>query len=98
MLLLSRFWRCCGVLIIKERPHWSLSNLRLQGTAVWDFEPIRRTQQDKGSLATIVRSAAVTDLHFVKLSALPAWLAWLFIHILFIVGFRNKLVELHNPK
>ncbi len=47
---------------------------------------------DKGSLATIGRSAAVADLHFVKLSALPAWLAWLFIHILFIVGFRNKFV------
>jgi NADH:ubiquinone reductase (H+-translocating) len=47
---------------------------------------------DKGSLATIGRSAAVADLHFVKLSSLPAWLAWLCIHILFIVGFRNKFV------
>jgi NADH dehydrogenase len=47
---------------------------------------------DKGSLATIGRSAAVADLHFAKLSSLPAWLAWLFIHILFIVGFRNKFV------
>jgi NADH:ubiquinone reductase (H+-translocating) len=47
---------------------------------------------DEGSLATIGRSAAVADLHFIKLSALPAWLAWLFIHILFIIGFRNKFV------
>jgi len=51
---------------------------------------------DKGSLATIGRSAAVADLHFIKLSALPAWLAWLFIHILFIVGFRNKFVVVFN--
>jgi len=49
---------------------------------------------DKGSLATIGRAAAVADLGRVKLSGLLAWLAWLFIHILFLIGFRNRFVVL----
>ena len=50
--------------------------------------------QDKGSLATIGRSAAVADLGRIKLSGLLAWLAWLFIHILFLIGFRNRFLVL----
>jgi NADH dehydrogenase len=49
---------------------------------------------DKGSLATIGRSAAVADLGKIKLSGVPAWLAWLFIHILFLIGFRNRVLVL----
>jgi NADH:ubiquinone reductase (H+-translocating) len=49
---------------------------------------------DKGSLATIGRNKAVADLKFMHLSGLPAWLAWLFVHIIFLVGFRNRLVVL----
>jgi NADH dehydrogenase len=49
---------------------------------------------DKGSLATIGRNKAVADLKFFHLSGLPAWLAWLFVHILFLVGFRNRLLVL----
>lgn len=45
---------------------------------------------DKGSMATIGRNKAVADLRVVHLSGLPAWLAWLFIHIMFLVGFRNR--------
>jgi NADH dehydrogenase len=47
---------------------------------------------DKGSLATIGRSAAVADLGKLKLSGPLAWLAWLFIHILFLIGFRNRAI------
>jgi NADH dehydrogenase len=47
---------------------------------------------DKGSLATIGRSAAVADLGRVRLTGLPAWLAWLGIHIFFLIGFRNRFV------
>jgi NADH:ubiquinone reductase (H+-translocating) len=47
---------------------------------------------DKGSLATIGRRAAVAVIGRVKLSGLPAWLAWLGIHIFFLIGFRNRLV------
>ena len=49
---------------------------------------------DKGSMATIGRNKAVADLKFVHLSGLPAWLAWLFVHIIFLVGFRNRLAVL----
>jgi NADH:quinone reductase (non-electrogenic) len=49
---------------------------------------------DKGTIATIGRNRAVADLKFVHLSGLPAWLAWLFVHIIFLVGFRNRLLVL----
>ncbi|MCC6415873.1 MAG: NAD(P)/FAD-dependent oxidoreductase, partial [Opitutaceae bacterium] len=45
---------------------------------------------DKGSMATIGRSAAVVELKRLKLHGWPAWVAWLFVHLLFLVGFRNK--------
>jgi len=45
---------------------------------------------DRGSMATIGRSAAVADIHGLKLSGYPAWIAWLTVHLLFLVGFRNK--------
>ncbi|HEY2102917.1 MAG TPA: NAD(P)/FAD-dependent oxidoreductase [Chthoniobacterales bacterium] len=46
---------------------------------------------DKGSMATIGRNKAVADLHALHLSGFPAWLVWLFVHILFLVGFRNRI-------
>jgi NADH dehydrogenase len=49
---------------------------------------------DKGSMATIGRNKAVADLRFVHVSGLPAWVAWLFIHVVFLVGFRNRLAVL----
>ncbi len=50
--------------------------------------------RDKGSLATIGRSRAVAVIGAVQLSGLVAWLAWLGIHIFFLIGFRNRLVVL----
>jgi NADH:ubiquinone reductase (H+-translocating) len=47
---------------------------------------------DKGSLATIGRAAAVAQIGKFELSGYFAWLAWLFIHILFLIGFRNRLL------
>lgn len=49
---------------------------------------------DKGSLATIGRAAAVAEIAGVRLSGLVAWLAWLVVHIFFLVGFRNRLLVL----
>ena len=46
---------------------------------------------DKGSMATIGRSAAVAKIKSLEFSGYPAWLAWLVIHLLFLVGFRNKV-------
>lgn len=49
---------------------------------------------DKGSMATIGRSAAVAWVGHFKFSGLLAWLAWLFIHLIFLVGFRNRVAVL----
>jgi len=52
---------------------------------------------DKGSFATIGRGAAVGDVFGrIKLSGFIAWLAWLAIHILFLIGFRNRFVVMFN--
>ena len=45
-------------------------------------------------MATIGRSAAVASAMGLKFTGLIAWLMWLFIHLLFLVGFRNKLAVL----
>ena len=45
-------------------------------------------------MATIGRSSAVADLRFVRFSGLLAWLAWLFIHLLYLVEFENRLLVL----
>jgi NADH:ubiquinone reductase (H+-translocating) len=47
---------------------------------------------DKGSLATIGRAAAVAQFGKFEMSGYFAWLAWLFVHILFLIGFRNRLL------
>ena len=47
---------------------------------------------DKGSLATIGRAAAVAQFGKIHISGFVAWLSWLFIHILFLIGFRNRLL------
>ncbi len=49
---------------------------------------------DKGNMATIGRNKAVADLNFVHFSGFPAWLVWLFVHVLFLVGFRNRILVL----
>jgi NADH:ubiquinone reductase (H+-translocating) len=49
---------------------------------------------DKGTMATIGRSAAVAWIGRFKFSGYLAWLAWLFIHLIFLVGFRNRLAVL----
>ena len=48
--------------------------------------------KDYGSLAVIGRNSAVVDLGFIKFSGFPAWLAWIFVHILFLIEFDNKLI------
>jgi NADH:ubiquinone reductase (H+-translocating) len=49
---------------------------------------------DKGNLATIGRGAAVADLNWLQISGWPAWLIWVFIHLLYIVEFQNRLLIL----
>ena len=52
---------------------------------------------DKGSMATIGRNKAVVDLpKGVRFSGLSAWFIWMFIHLISLIGFRNKLVTFIN--
>lgn len=47
---------------------------------------------DKGSLATIGRNAAVADFDRLRFSGFSAWLLWVFIHIMYLIGFRNRVL------
>jgi len=47
---------------------------------------------DKGTLATIGKAAAVGDIGKLRVSGLVAWLMWLFVHIFFLIGFRNRFI------
>src|SRR6184192_962764 len=69
--------------------------------ATWNIEraiegqPLRAFHyRDKGSLATIGRAAAVAKVGRFHISGFIAWLAWLAIHIFFLIGFRNRLLVL----
>jgi NADH dehydrogenase len=60
---------------------------RLEGQTLPPFR-----YHDKGSLAVIGRSAAVADLGWVKFGGLLAWLAWLLIHLMYLIAFSNRLL------
>lgn len=61
----------------------------LKGKPRKDFE-----YWDKGSLATIGRAAAVANFGRIHLSGFFAWLSWLFIHVFFLIGFKNRVLVL----
>jgi NADH:ubiquinone reductase (H+-translocating) len=46
---------------------------------------------DPGNMATIGRNAAIADFGFLRVSGYLGWLLWLFVHIMFLIGFRNRL-------
>jgi NADH dehydrogenase len=62
---------------------------RLRGESPFSFR-----YRDRGSLATIGRNAAVADLGWVRLSGHLAWVTWLFVHILFLIEFDNRVLVL----
>jgi NADH dehydrogenase len=51
---------------------------------------------DKGTMATVGRNKAVVDLKYWKFQGLFAWFTWIFVHLILLVGYRNKLVVLIN--
>jgi len=61
----------------------------LQGQSRRDFH-----YWNKGSLATIGRAAAIAQFGKIHISGFVAWLSWLFVHIFFLIGFRNRLIVL----
>ena len=60
-------------------------------------EPVEPfTYKDKGSLATIGRNKAVADLGKIKFQGFFAWLVWMFVHLISLLGFRNKVIVYVN--
>lgn len=52
--------------------------------------------RDKGAMATVGRNRAVVDLPKFKFSGFPAWMVWMFVHLMSIVGVKNRLVIFIN--
>ncbi|MEM1339500.1 MAG: NAD(P)/FAD-dependent oxidoreductase [Bacteroidota bacterium] len=60
-------------------------------------KPLKPFQyRDKGSMATIGRNKAVADLPKFKFQGVFAWFVWMFVHLYFLIGFRNRLVVFVN--
>jgi NADH dehydrogenase len=84
------------------KPLPGLAQVAMQGGAYAAKSIVRRTKTgkesppfdyfDKGTLAVIGRAAAVANAFGVKLSGLPAWLIWVFIHLMYIVQFQSRLL------
>lgn len=64
-----------------------LITARLKGTRVPSFRYL-----NKGNLATIGRASAVADFGFVRFGGHFAWITWLLVHLMYLVGFQNRLV------
>jgi NADH dehydrogenase len=60
---------------------------KIEGKALKQFRYF-----DKGNLATIGRNKAVADFGFMKVSGFPAWFLWVFVHLMYLVEFENRLL------
>jgi NADH dehydrogenase len=59
-------------------------------------EPLPFVYRDRGMMVTIGRQAAVANVFGVPLSGFPAWIVWLTVHLIWLIGFRNRLLVLIN--
>ncbi len=60
-------------------------------------KPLKKFKyKDKGSMATVGRNKAVVDLKHYKFAGFFAWFVWMFIHLMALVGFRNRVVVFFN--
>lgn len=64
---------------------------KLNGKAMKPFN-----YRDKGSMATVGRNKAVVDLPRFKFQGVFAWFVWMFVHLFFLIGFRNRMVVFIN--
>ncbi len=85
--------------------HPQVAQVALQqaGNLARNFIRLRNNQKmesfvynDKGSMATVGRNRAVVDLPRLKFAGFPAWLVWMFVHLMSIVGVKNRLVIFIN--
>ncbi|WP_299252378.1 NAD(P)/FAD-dependent oxidoreductase [uncultured Lacinutrix sp.] len=62
-----------------------------------DNKPLKEfTYNDKGSMATVGRNKAVVDLKHYKFAGFFAWFVWMFVHLMSLVGFRNRVIVFFN--
>lgn len=97
----------CAAMIAADRPkgHPMVAQVAIQqGKLVarnilnlLERKPLKSfTYNDKGSMATIGRNKAVVDLPKWKFAGIFAWFVWMFIHLVSLIGFRNKVTTLFN--
>jgi NADH dehydrogenase len=77
---------------IQQGKNLAVNFLLMQRNA--DLRPFKYI--DRGSMATIGRNRAVADLSFIKFSGFIAWLTWMFVHLMAIVGVKNRLLIFIN--
>jgi NADH dehydrogenase len=77
--------------VAQQQGRWAARNIR---RAVSGRPSERFRYRDKGTMATIGRGAAVAEIGKVRLRGMIAWLTWLFVHVLFLIGFRNRVAVL----
>lgn len=75
--------------VAQQEGRWVAKNIA-HSVARQPRQPFRYS--DRGRMATIGRGAAVAEIGGLKLRGVLAWLSWLFVHILFLVGFRNRVM------
>lgn len=62
-----------------------------------DGKPVKLfVYKDKGSMATVGRNKAVCDIGKIKFTGVFAWFVWMFVHLFFLIGFRNRVVVFVN--
>jgi NADH dehydrogenase len=76
--------------VAKQQGQYVAKAIRAEFSKRRDPGPFR--YRHAGSLATIGRKAAVADFGWLRVSGFVAWLLWSFVHILFLIGFRNRLI------
>jgi NADH dehydrogenase len=74
--------------VAKQQGRHAAGNVlrRLAGEPTVEFR-----YRDKGNMATIGRAAAIADFGWARIAGYAGWLLWLFVHIAFLIGFRNRL-------
>src|SRR5674476_1672299 len=80
------------VIVGKWDPLFLFLQVRLQAQKEW----VPFTYNDKGTMATVGRNLAIVELPNVKFYGTFAWLIWMFVHLMSIVGIRNRFLILIN--
>ncbi|MCR1024924.1 NAD(P)/FAD-dependent oxidoreductase [Cellulophaga baltica] len=87
----------CGHPMMAQPAMQQGKNLGKNLTYLLENKPLKPfVYKDKGSMATIGRNKAVVDLDAYKFQGIFAWFVWMFVHLFFLIGFRNRMVVFIN--